>query len=265
MLTHSKNSARFKGENISFPSCALMVFLSFAILAQSAAAQGRGGPGGGSGARPSPDVTAFPSFDMTSVDRGATLFAEQCASCHGANARGGKDKTEVDLMRSATVLMDHKGAELREYLKAGNPARNMPKYDLSQGDATDLATWLHYSVSRSALWGQYTKPNVFSGNPAAGEAFFNGSVGKCNTCHSVTGDLKGVGEKYGHDAPNLQNAILSGGGRGGRGGRGGEGAPEPDAAAADAPRVNPLQAHVDLMLRYSDANIHDLAAYLNDE
>ena len=59
--------------------------------------------------------------------------------------------------------------------------------------------------------GAYVKSNVFSGDAKAGEAFFNGSVGKCNTCHSVTGDLKGIGEKNNHDAPTLQGAILAGG------------------------------------------------------
>ena len=33
------------------------------------------------------------------------------------------------------------------------------------------------------------------GDAKAGQAYFNGA-GKCNTCHSPTGDLKGVGSKY---------------------------------------------------------------------
>ena len=33
------------------------------------------------------------------------------------------------------------------------------------------------------------------GNAQAGQAYFNGE-GKCNTCHSPTGDLKGVGGRY---------------------------------------------------------------------
>ena len=33
-----------------------------------------------------------------------------------------------------------------------------------------------------------------TGDPKAGQAFFNGG-GKCNTCHSVTGDLQGVGSR----------------------------------------------------------------------
>ena len=35
--------------------------------------------------------------------------------------------------------------------------------------------------------------------------YFNGA-GKCNTCHSPTGDLKGIGRKY--DPPTLQSKFL---------------------------------------------------------
>ncbi len=49
------------------------------------------------------------------------------------------------------------------------------------------------------------------------KAYFNGP-GKCNTCHSVTGDLAAIGAKY--DPRTLQGALLSGrsAGQGGRGG-----------------------------------------------
>ncbi|MDE3198257.1 MAG: cytochrome c, partial [Acidobacteriota bacterium] len=194
----------------------------------------------------------------------------------------------------------------------GRPEKGMPKFDLAESDAKDLAIWLHYEVSAAALWGQYQKLNIFNGDPKAGEAFFNGSVGKCNTCHSVTGDLKGIGDKSDHDAPTIQSMILNGGsrfsfgGRGGRGrgGRGGAAAPGTVTAtvttkdgktytgapglmndfvveirAADGedktwfrngdwPKVklvNRLQAHVDLMLKYTDDDIHNLAAYLKDK
>jgi cytochrome c oxidase cbb3-type subunit 3 len=61
--------------------------------------------------------------------------------------------------------------------------------------------------------------NVLVGDPKAGEAAF----GKmCASCHSVTGDLKGIGAKY-EDPKTLQGNWVSGsaGGGGGRGGGGG--------------------------------------------
>ncbi len=275
------------------------------------------------------DITASRSFDMASVERGGKIFAAQCASCHGENARGGRNtKTEVDLLRSEIVAMDHMGRELPEFLKFGRPEKNMPKFEFSHDDGVDISTWLHYQISLVTLWQQYTRLNVFSGDPKAGEAFFNGPVGKCNTCHSVTGDLKGIGDKTNHDAPTLQASILGGGGRGGRGGggagRGPAGGPEGAAAAGPggpgggrgAPtggvttatvtlasgekftgtpalindfvveirlpggetktwirnngwpqvtQVNRLQAHIDLMLKYTDDDIHNLAAFLKDK
>jgi cytochrome c oxidase cbb3-type subunit 3 len=294
-----------------------IVIAGLAALAMPAHAQRGGGRGAGGGgaataAAPRPvDITAKNSFDMASVERGGKIFAAQCASCHGANARGGAStKTDVDLLRSEIVVMDHSGRELPAFLAVGRPEKQMPKFDLSHDDGIDLATWLHYQVSLVTLWQQYTRMNVLSGDPKAGEAFFNGPVGKCSTCHSVTGDLKGIGEKNNHDAGNLQSAILGGGGRGGGrggfgGGRGG-GAAGPGTVTAtvtlasgekftgspslindfvveiklpsgesktwlrnngwpQVTEVNKLQPHIDLMLKYTDADIHNLAAYLNDK
>ena len=190
---------------------------------------GRAGAAPASAAGPV-DITATRSFDMASVERGGKIFAAQCASCHGDNARGGKGKTGADLMRSDIVLLDHGGRELPEFLKFGRPEKGMPKFDLSHDDGVDLATWLHYQVTVAADRGAYVRYNVFSGDAKAGEAFFNGPVGKCNTCHSVTGDLKGIGEKNNHDAPTLQGAILAGGRRV----RPGRRRTAADAVAADA-------------------------------
>src|SRR5215472_3022807 len=282
-----------------------------ALMAQRG---GRGGApaGGGPNASRPVEITASRAFEMSSVDRGGKIFAEQCASCHGANARGGKTtKTDVDLLRSDYVLMDHGGREFSDFLKTGRPDKNMPKFDLPSQDGVDVAMWLHHEVTVAVERQSYVKLNVFSGDAKAGEAFFNGSVGKCSTCHSVTGDLKGIGEKNHHDNPTLQASILNGGslfgggrgrGRGGAPGGGGgggnvtatvtlkngeevKGTPRmitdfvveirtPDGEDktwlrdGEWPKVkltNRLQAHIDLMLKYTDADIHNLSAYLNDK
>ena len=59
-----------------------------------------------------------------------------------------------------------------------------------------------------------------TGNAKAGEAWFNGA-GQCSTCHSATGDLKGIGGRF--DPATLQGRFLFPRGGGGRGGRGGGG------------------------------------------
>jgi cytochrome c oxidase cbb3-type subunit 3 len=297
---------------------ACIILISLAAFAPWASAQrggGRGGGGGaaaaGSGAARPIDITAKASFDMASVDRGGKIYAAQCASCHGADARGGKlAKTDSDLMRSELVVMDHSGRELPGFLALGRPDKGMPKFELSHDDGVDLATWLHYQVTVTVARQDYQRQNVFSGDPKAGEAFFNGAVGKCSTCHSVTGDLKGIGQKTNSDAGNLQAAILGGsmtggrgrgGGGGGRGGGGGganvtatvtlkngetftgsplivgdflveiklpSGETKSWMREGDWPKVtevNRLQAHIDLMKKYTDDDIHNLAAFLKDK
>jgi mono/diheme cytochrome c family protein len=275
--------------------------------------RGPGGPARGSSSRPI-DITAKSSFDMASVERGGKIYAEKCASCHGADARGGKlAKTDSDLMRSEIVVMDHSGRDLPGFLALGRPDKGMPKFEFSKQDGVDLATWLHYQITVTVARQDYKRHNVFSGDPKAGEAFFNGPVGKCNTCHSVTGDLKGIGQKTGGDAGNLQASFLAGsigGGRRGRGGFGGFGRGRGGAVSGNVTatvtlksgekftgspvlindfvveirqangenktwlrrdgwpqvtEVNRLQAHIDLMKKYTDDDIHNLAAYLRDK
>ncbi len=277
---------------------ASIVLVCFALSASSLLAQrgDRGAAAASASSGPAPvEITASQSFDMAQVERGGKTFVAQCAACHGANARGGKStKTDVDLLRSDIVLMDHGGREFTEFLKFGRPEKNMPKFDLPKSDGVDVAMWLHHEVTVAVERQSYQKLNVFSGDAKAGEAFFNGAVGKCNTCHSVTGDLKGIGERTNHYAPTLQAAIL--GGRGGRGDgpivtatvtlKSGEtftGTPGlindfvvqiylsngddktwlRDADWPKITRANRLQAHIDLMVKYTDSDIHNLAAYLN--
>ena len=214
------------------------------------------------------------------------------------------------------VLDDLGGREIGEFLKFGRPEKNMPKFDLTTQENSDIATFLHRQIVAASERGSYQRLNVLSGDPKAGEAFFNGPVGKCSTCHSATGDMKGLAAKSNNDASTIQGLIVGGGAAGGRGGRAGRGrggaaTPADDAAAApsktaitatvttksgekftglpvqvtdfvvviqpssgpiksfvrqgDWPKVemhNPLQAHVDLLPKYTDADIHNLAAYL---
>src|SRR6185437_9434742 len=209
------------------------------LAAPSLIAQGRGGRGGGGGGGEAsvPGPTSSSSFNADQVARGEKGFGAQCGSCHGANARGGKGKTEVDLLRSAMVLDDLNGREIGEFLKFGRAEKGMPKFDLPQNTVEDMAAFLHRQIVAASERGSYQKLNVFSGNAKAGEAFFNGPVGKCNTCHSVTGDLKGIGEKNNHDAPSLQSAILGGGAAGGRGGGRGRGGPGGRGGAGGGPNV----------------------------
>ena len=70
-------------------------------------------------------------------------------------------------------------------------------------------------VELAANRGTYQVRNILTGNAQAGETYFKGE-GKCYTCHSVTGDLKGIGSKF-DDPKLLQNFFVMPGGRGGFG------------------------------------------------
>jgi mono/diheme cytochrome c family protein len=245
-----------------------------------------------------------PQFDQAAVERGKTTFFVNCGFCHGANARGGDGGP--DLVRSVLVLDDEEGKQIGEFLKIGRPDKGMQAFpNLTQQQVADIATWLHSEIYLAANRRTYQIQNILVGDAKAGETFFNGA-GKCNTCHSVTGDLRGIGTRY--DPVSLQGRIvMPRGGRGGGGdGGGGPGQGQPQgplpkvtvtypsgestsgeliritdfdvtlrlASGAlrtfsrrddDVPKVeikDPLQAHVDMLSKYKDADIHNLTAYL---
>ena len=237
-------------------------------------------------------------FDQAAVERGQKMFVAQCGFCHGSNATGGQ--SGPDLIRSVLVMNDEDGKQLGEFLKEGRPDKGMPKFDLSQEQARDIAAFLHQRIAAVIDRGAYKILNILVGDAKAGEAFFNGA-GKCNTCHSPTGDLQGIGAKY--DPVTLQGRIVMPRGRGGRR----RGAADGQAMRSfptvtvtlpsgqsftgllllvtdfdvmlrddsgtlrsftrdgDTPKVevkDPLQAHIDMLSKWKDSDIHNMTAYL---
>jgi mono/diheme cytochrome c family protein len=238
--------------------------------------------------------------DPAAVERGGKLYGTTCGGCHGAGARGGPGAP--DLVRSVLVLDDEKGILIAPVIRDGRPDQGMPKMNLTEAQIGDVVAWLHVQTYAAGHRTTYAFLDIVTGDAKKGEAFFN-SKGKCNSCHSVTGDLKGVGSRY--EAFPLQSRWLQprgGRGGGGRGGRGG--APDTRSAITvtvtppsgqavsgmldriddfsvslrDAagdyhsftrdgaiPKVevhDPLQGHTDLLKIYTDADIHNVTAYL---
>ena len=257
------------------------------------------GPGGrgGRGAAFSPGPADKHVVDTAAADRGRRVYAAECINCHGAHARGG-DKG-ADLIRSQVILHDRYGSTIGPFLLKGHPTQTTPPAKLTPQQITDLSHTIHqevYNTLRAALQIQ----NVLTGDAKAGAAFFNGA-GKCATCHSPTGDLKGIAARM--DPPTLQQRFLFPGGGGGRGGRG----PAPTTPSRSTVMVtvtpasgqpvmgalvhmddfnvalrdsageyhsfkrtpalkvvknDPLQAHHELLDVYTDKNMHDIVAYL---
>jgi cytochrome c oxidase cbb3-type subunit 3 len=173
---------------------------------------------------PAENDPSAPKYDPASVERGKQLQVTNCGFCHGSNARGGQQGP--DLTRSEIVQSDEAGKQLGAFLHVGRPEKGMPKFDLPEADVVDLATFLHATIDAVSNRGQYKILNILVGDPKKGQAFFAGA-GKCSSCHSVTGDLQGIGAKY-DDATVLQGRIVMP--RGGRPRRGG-----PQSAQRDVP------------------------------
>jgi cytochrome c oxidase cbb3-type subunit 3 len=173
--------------------------------------------------------------DPAQVKHGDEVYLANCGNCHGATGKG----TDVapDLVRSPMVEDDVKGSIIGPVIKSGRPDKGMPALALSDQEISDVAAWLRVQVYGAAMRGTYSYLDILVGDPKKGEAYFNGA-GKCSSCHSVTGDLAGIGSEY--DPPTLQSRWVSGG-AGGRGGaaagrgRAGRGAAAPglEPAAGD--------------------------------
>ena len=235
-----------------------------------------------------------PKYDPASVERGKTTFVGACGFCHGSSAKGGEKGP--DLLRSVLVLDDENGKTIGPVILRGRPDKGMPRFPFTPQQIADIANFLHNSIKNAIDRDNYKILNIVTGDPKAGSAYFNGA-GHCGSCHSVTGDLKGIGARY--EPVALQDKILQPNYSWTEGtpphpviafsvtvtlpsGESFTGTPvhyddfnvalrEPNGAyhsfkrTKDVPRVeihNRLQAHVDMLSRYTDADIHNLTAYL---
>ena len=155
--------------------------------------------------RPSAGPMDVHVVDTTAADRGKTIYIAECITCHGPKARGKDDSP--DLVRSVVVLHDRYGTAIGPFLKKGHVMQSgRPSANLTAANVSDLAHFLHQRVGDTLRSGPYSKVlNVLTGDPKAGAAYFNGA-GKCSGCHSATGDLARIGERY--DPPTLQQRFL---------------------------------------------------------
>jgi len=233
--------------------------------------------------------------DPAAFDRGGKVFATYCAGCHGIAGKGGPGAP--DLIRSVLVLDDEKGILIAPVIREGRPDKGMPKLPLSEPQIADIVAWLHVRTYFAGHRGTYTYGSVLTGDPNKGEAYFNGA-GKCSTCHSPDKDLAGIAKKY--DAFSLQMRWLQPRGRSKRADGGSTPFPATTVKVTlpggesfsgtldhiddftvslhdstgqlhsftrdgDTPKVeatDPLKAHNDLLRQYTDADIHNMTAYL---
>jgi cytochrome c oxidase cbb3-type subunit 3 len=151
-----------------------------------------------------------------------------------------------NLLRSQLVLNDQDGELIGPVVKNGRQTPGMvpmPPFDLPDADLKALAAHIH--AVAATMQGQGAPPpidapvlNIVVGDPAAGQAFF---AARCASCHSATGDLRGIAMRFA-DPRDLQNSWVMGGSGRGRGGRGAA------APAGTAPAANRREVRVAVTL-----------------
>jgi mono/diheme cytochrome c family protein len=222
--------------------------------------------------------------DPAAVERGGKTFAAYCAGCHGVGAKGGPGAP--DLIRSVLVLDDEKGILIGPVIREGRPDKGMPRLGLTESQISDVVAWLHVRTYEADHRNTYQFQNVVTGDPRKGEAYFKST---CAGCHSVQKDLAGIGKKY--DALSLQSRWLQPENSRNRKRNVTVTLPSGETFTGtldyiddfhilvhDArgqfhsftrngsrPAVSisdPLQAHTDLLSKYTDSDIHNLTAYL---
>jgi cytochrome c oxidase cbb3-type subunit 3 len=223
------------------------------------------------------------TFPTELVNAGGTLFVQQCAFCHGRDTGGGEDGP--DLTRSKLVAEDVNGNQIGPVVRNGR--NNMPRFTVTDQELAALAAFVHTqkTIAESQTGGRkgVDASDLATGNIDKGKQYFNGA-GKCNTCHSPTSDLAGVATRnnglklfqrlmYPHGAKAKMTVTLSSGETvtGNRAYLDEFTVALRDASGryrswpADKVKVkvdDPAEAHVDLLAKYTDDDIHNLMTYL---
>lgn len=221
------------------------------------------------------------------VQRGTKVYAANCSFCHGPTAKGAVGPSLID---SALVRHDRDGDQIAPLLHRGRAEKGMPAFPtLTSEQVSDVVAFLHarilFTDSRETEGprGGYQKQQLLSGNAQAGKTYFNGP-GQCSQCHSVKGDLAGIAMKY--QPTELEGRILYPRGKAStatvtlRDGSKHAGKllhTDPfyvaieDAEgkyhswnASDVKVVvnDPLEKHRQLLVAYTNKDVHDLFAYL---
>jgi cytochrome c oxidase cbb3-type subunit 3 len=235
---------------------------------------------------PAAQGAALPkSFPQEQVERGEKLFRQDCSFCHGRDATGGE--SGPDLTRSKLVRTDVDGDKIGLVIRNGRTAKGMPAFERSDDQIMDLVAFIHTQQNNVHAAGGGRKgvdvADLQTGNVEAGKQYFEGAGG-CSSCHSPTGDLAGIATRYkGLEleqhmlyperakskvtiTPKSGEAII------------GTLAYKDEFTIAlrdssDTYRSfrirdvkfkvdSPADAHAELFPKYTDANIHDLMAYL---
>jgi cytochrome c oxidase cbb3-type subunit 3 len=289
-LDHAERRAR-RVRILRFTASAFVVLTGLALHAQPPAPAAPAAPVAAAPQRRL-DYPTRPPGNPAAIERGKALYGVNCQFCHGADTRGGDGGPS--LLRSSIVLADDHGELMAPIIRSGRPG--MPKFTLTDEQIADVAAFVHTFRAAGYDESRLKPPSIVVGDAKAGEAFF---AAKCASCHSPTGDLRGIATKIA-DPRLLQQTWLMPGSGAGRGGPppvqvkpttvtvtlpSGEkidgtldriddfivaltdanGTRRSFRTDGDTPKVeihDPLEPHRDLWRTYADADIHNVTAFL---
>jgi len=241
--------------------------------------------------QPGPQTVTPQAYPAEQIKAGELRFTSQCGFCHGRDAAGGE--TGPDLTRSKLVAEDVRGDKIGPLLRQGRPDQGMPSFNLSNTELGAIVAFVHDQKTKfEALGGgrrAVDPTDLATGNATAGQRYFNGAGG-CSRCHFATGDLAGVATRY-QGLALLQRMLYP---------SGGQRAParpkvtvtlasgqtvvaplaiedeftivvlDPSGARPtyDKSKVkfqidDPMSAHFDQLGKYTDADMHNVFAYLD--
>ena len=237
-----------------------------------------------------------PMVDPKASEAARPMYTANCLQCHGPDSRG--TPRGSNLVRSLVVLKDRYGDKLGPYLRASHPpvtvaGKTSPTAfeGLTDREVLLLAHFLRERVNDTLRGAPMFKPgNVLTGDPKAGAEYFQGE-GQCTPCHSPTGDLAGIGKRlepvaiqqrflFPHtvrrpDAKVVTVTVTTEAGETLNGtlermddfhvsfrDAGGNYRTVRRTAGTRVVKNDPFAAHVALLPRITDKNMHDVVAYL---
>ena len=228
---------------------------------------------------------AAEAFPASLVENGNSLFQRDCSFCHGRDAGGGE--SGPDLTRSKLVAEDENGSKIGPVVRNGRTNKGMPKFTVSDAELSSLVAFIHTQKTKSEMQQGGRRgvdvADLQTGNVEAGKAYFNGAGG-CASCHAVTGDLAGVAGRY--QGLKLEQRMLYP-----KGAKSKVAVTLPSGQTMNGQlsyldeftvglidsngwyrswpvrsvkvKVDaPVEAHADLLPKYTDDDIHNLMAYL---
>jgi hypothetical protein len=200
------------------------------------------------------------------------------------------------------VLDDEKGILIAPVIREGRPDKGMPKLNLTEPQISDIVAWLHVQTYAAGHRTTYEFKDVVTGNAQQGKAYFNGAGGcsSCHSATGdlagiaakldpislqsrwlqprPTGRRRGAASNSSGNspgtAPTVTVTLPSGETFSGTidhiddftvSLRDSKNQFHSFTRNGDAPKVevhDPLKIHTDMLRKYTDADIHNVTAYL---